>query len=210
MKSSPNPDAILKVVEIFHSVQGEGRNVGRSAVFVRLTGCNMQCSFCDTDWSIGAEMTAGQILEEVKKLSSPEDYPNNLLIWTGGEPTLQLTAEIVDLFNQYYNCIETNGTNPVPHNIEYITCSPKVSPEVLKKNFKFVNEFRFPLAAGGTVPAIENLPPADNYFVSPIFVGTENECFQVDATNVNYCMDYVRQNPRWKMSVQMHKLLNVR
>ena len=118
MKPKTSAEIILNVVEIFHSIQGEGHNAGRSAVFVRLTNCNKDCWFCDTDWNVGTDMTAGEILEEVKKLSPPSDYHNNLLIWTGGEPTLQLTDDVLELFADYYNCIETNGTNPVPDKID--------------------------------------------------------------------------------------------
>ena len=111
---------ILNVVEIFKSIQGEGATAGRSAVFVRLACCNMSCWYCDTNWSESREMTVSEVLVEVNKLSSKDDYPDNLLIWTGGEPTLQLTDEILESFEDYYNCIETNGTNPVPGKIEYI------------------------------------------------------------------------------------------
>jgi 7-carboxy-7-deazaguanine synthase len=200
----------LKVVEIFHSVQGEGRNTGRAAVFVRLANCNKDCWYCDTDWNIGQEMTAGEILDEVQKFSSPTDYPNNLIIWTGGEPTLQLTNDVLELFEGYYNCIETNGTKAVPTKIDYITCSPKVSPEILMKNFKFVNEFRYPIAEGSIIPSITTLPPADHYYVSPMFMGEEKKRFEANEKNINYCIDFVKKNPAWKISLQTHKMLNIR
>jgi 7-carboxy-7-deazaguanine synthase len=199
-------DTKLKVVEIFHSVQGEGRNTGRAAVFVRLANCNKDCWYCD----MGDEMTAGEILDEVQKFSSPTDYPNNLIIWTGGEPTLQLTNDVLELFEGYYNCIETNGTKPVPTKIDYITCSPKVSPEILMKNFKFVNEFRYPIAEGSVIPSITTLPPADHYYVSPMFMGEEKKRFEVNEKNINFCIDFVKKNPAWKISLQTHKMLNIR
>jgi 7-carboxy-7-deazaguanine synthase len=210
MKFNEAKQTVLKVVEIFYSIQGEGRNTGRAAVFVRLSNCNKDCWYCDTDWSIGTEMTAGEILEEVQKFSKPVDYPNNLIIWTGGEPTLQLTNEVLSLFEGYYNCIETNGTNPVPSKIEYICCSPKVSPEILNKNFKFVNEFRYPISEGAVVPDISRLPAADHYYVSPMFMGVEKKRFEANEKNINYCIDFVKQNPKWKISLQTHKLLNIR
>lgn len=209
MRNDSSSDRILKVVEIFHSIQGEGKNAGRSAVFVRLSNCNKNCWFCDTDWDTETEMTVGQILEEVKKLSPPEDYPNNLLIWTGGEPTLQLTHEIIAIFSDYFNCIETNGTNPVPDNIEYIACSPKVEPEILRKNFNFVNELRYPIETGSKIPNISELPPAENYYVSPLFLGEDKKRFQIDEKNINYCINFVKSHPKWKISIQLHKLLNI-
>jgi len=202
-------DIILNVVEIFQSIQGEGANVGKSAVFVRLSGCNKDCWYCDTDWNKGTGMSVLQILDEVKKYSKPNNYPDNLIIWTGGEPTLQLTDEVLEYFSDYYNCIETNGTNPVPSRIEYISCSPKVKPEILRKNFKHVNEFRYPVAVGDSLPDISELPEADNYLISPIFLGEERKRFQRVDENLNYAIDFVCQNPKWRLSLQLHKLLNI-
>jgi len=198
----------LKVVEIFHSIQGEGRNTGRSAVFVRLADCNLNCDYCDTDWSKGDMMTPTEILEEVRKYSLASDYPNNLVIWTGGEPTLQLTEEIIDLFSDYYNCIETNGTNEVSTNIDYISCSPKVAPSKLK--LKFANEFRLPIEVGSIVPEIDELPPAENYYVSPLFSGKVYEKMEANAANIAYCIKFVNEHPKWKLSIQIHKFLNIR
>lgn len=199
----------LNIVEIFQSIQGEGANVGRSAIFIRLSGCNKACWYCDTDWSKGDSMSVSQILDEVKKYSKSDEYPNNLIIWTGGEPTLQLTNEILDYFSEYYNCIETNGTNPVPSKIQYISCSPKVSPEILKVNFERVNELRYPISAGDLLPDISELPEADNYFVSPVFLGEEKKRFQQVDENVKYAIDFVSMNPKWRLSLQLHKLLNI-
>lgn len=210
MKSKTTPDTVLKVVEIFHSIQGEGANAGRSAVFVRLANCNKNCWFCDTDWSKGDEMTIQQIRDEVEKFSGTDDYPDNLLIWTGGEPTLQLTDDILAYFDGYYNCIETNGTNPAPSRIEYISCSPKVTPDILRKNFKQVNEFRYPIGAGDTLPEISELPAADFYFVSPLFLGEPKKRFEKVDENIAYAIDLVQKNPKWRLSVQLHKFLNVR
>ena len=208
MKSS-SAEISLNVVEIFQSIQGEGANVGRSAIFIRLSGCNKACWYCDTDWSKGDSMSVSQILDEVKKYSKSDEYPNNLIIWTGGEPTLQLTNEVLDYFSEYYNCIETNGTNPVPSKIQYISCSPKVSPEILKVNFERVNELRYPISVGDLLPDISELPEADNYFVSPVFLGEEKRRFQQVDENVKYAIDFVSMNPKWRLSLQLHKLLNI-
>lgn len=195
----------LKVVEIFHSIQGEGANAGRSAIFVRLSHCNKNCWFCDTDWSIGTEMTVEEVLVEVKKFNHCK-----MIIWTGGEPTLQLSNEVLEHFDGYYNCIETNGTNKVPSLIDYVTCSPKVGPSLLKKNFDFVNEFRYPLEEGETVPDISQLPKADNYFISPLFMGVEKRRMLIEPQNIDYCIQFVKNNPQWRISIQLHKILNVR
>ena len=209
MKNNATLEKTLKIVEIFHSIQGEGANAGRSAVFVRLAGCNENCWFCDTDWSKYTEMKVGEVLEEVKKFVKPENYSDTLLIWTGGEPTLQLTDAILEHFTEFYNCIETNGTNPVPSNIQYISCSPKVKPEILRKNFTRVNEFRYPVEAGDLLPEIAELPVADHYFISPLFVGDEKKRFEKNNENISYSINYIKENPQWQLSLQIHKLLNI-
>lgn len=202
-------EIILNVVEIFKSIQGEGANTGKAAVFVRLAGCNKSCWYCDTEWNISTPMKVSEIKEEVIKLSNPGAFKDNLLIWTGGEPTLQLTDEILIEFQDYYNCIETNGTNPVPSKITYISCSPKVNPDILRQNFTRVNEFRYPIEVGTKLPEISELPVADNYFVSPVFLGEEKKrLLQIDE-NIIYAIDFIKNNPQWRLSLQLHKLLNI-
>ncbi|MDR1544044.1 MAG: 7-carboxy-7-deazaguanine synthase QueE [Prevotellaceae bacterium] len=187
----------LKVNEIFHSVQGEGANAGMPAVFVRLAGCNLNCPFCDTRHESFTEMSPKEILTEVEK------YRCKRIIWTGGEPTLQLTAEILQTyFLRFINYIETNGTNPVPDGISYIAVSPKVDILKLQKTMPLnVNEIRYAIKAGDKIPYTVELPKADHYFVSPIDVAPEN---------IAYCLDFVKKNPQWKLSVQIHKLLNIK
>jgi 7-carboxy-7-deazaguanine synthase len=193
----------LKVVEIFNSIQGEGANVGRSATFIRISNCNKNCAYCDTDWDFGTEMTVDEVLAEVQK------YPGSMIVWTGGEPTLQLTSEILAKFKSYFQAIETNGTNPVPAGIDYISCSPKVGVEVLKQNFESIDEFRFPVAAGDEIPSIEILPHAANYFLSPIFDGEVKKRVEINRANLDYCLSVIQRDPRWRLSVQLHKLINV-
>jgi 7-carboxy-7-deazaguanine synthase len=196
----------LKVVEIFYSLQGEGANVGTPSIFIRLSNCNLNCWFCDTDWNKGTEMTVDEIRAAIDK------YPAFGIIWTGGEPTLQLTNEVLEHFDDYINAIETNGTNPVPSRIDYITCSPKVTPEVLKKNFPDgVDEFRYPYGVGEQLPPdIGDLPQATNYFISPLFLGKAKERFILNPRNVNDCIEFAKNNPPWRLSLQTHKILKIR
>jgi len=202
-------ESILNVVEIFKSIQGEGANTGKAAVFVRLAGCNMSCWYCDTEWNNSTPMKVSEVKEEVRRLTNPVSFPDSLLIWTGGEPTLQLTDEILVEFEDFYNCIETNGSHPVPSKIAYISCSPKVSPDILRKNFTHVNEFRYPIEVGDKIPEISELPCADNYFVSPVFLGEKKKrLLQIDE-NIIYAIDFIKMNPQWRLSLQIHKLLNI-
>ena len=96
----------MLINEIFYSLQGEGVHMGKASIFIRLSRCNLRCSFCDTEFDTGTEMT----LEELRDAIAP--YPGRRIIWTGGEPTLQLTAETVAYFKAlgYHQSIETNGT----------------------------------------------------------------------------------------------------
>jgi len=194
----------LNIVEIFYSIQGEGANTGMPAIFIRLGGCNLQCWYCDTEWHHYKEMSIPEILSAI----APYNCKN--IIWTGGEPTLQLTNDILGYFNGYYHCIETNGTNPVPTLIDYISCSPKVSPARLKQHFTYIDEIRFPLSKGDILPSIEELPSAKHYYISPLFLGAENERMERNQENIDYCLDYILQHPGWKLSIQLHKLLNIR
>lgn len=199
----------LKVVEIFGSIQGEGANAGRQATFIRLAGCNMKCWFCDTDWNKGTKMTVQEVLDVVSALHC------KFIIWTGGEPTMQLTDSIVQMFAEkgYCQAIETNGSNFVPKGINYIACSPKVAVSRLKTVFDgvIVDEFRYPFGTTEkTPPSIDELPEARNYFLSPVFLGNEKQRFEYSPNNVQACLELINEDPRWKLSIQTHKLINVR
>lgn len=98
-----------KINEIFYSLQGEGYHTGTPAVFIRFSGCNLKCSFCDTRHEEGVLMSDDEILAEVKK------YPAVMVILTGGEPSLWIDSGFIDRLHRVgkYVCIETNGTRSV-------------------------------------------------------------------------------------------------
>ena len=188
----------LKVNEIFYSIQGEGANAGMPAVFVRLSGCNLNCAFCDTKHEEYTEMTIEQIRQKVA------EYRCRNIIWTGGEPTLQLTDEIVRRFKEYYNHIETNGTRKIPiRHIDYVSLSPKkVDRDAFDENdIMLVDEIRLPIKVGDIIPKMSHLPTAAYYFLSPIDASQEN---------INYCLEQIKIYPQWRLSVQLHKLLNIK
>lgn len=113
-----------RVNEIFYSLQGEGCFTGTPAVFVRLSGCNRVCPFCDTDFVAFTTMSADEILAEVGQ------YPADHVVITGGEPTLQLDDALVEKLKSQgkFIQIETNGSRPVPPGVDWVTCSPKEPP----------------------------------------------------------------------------------
>lgn len=191
----------LLVNEIFYSLQGEGGRTGQASVFIRLSKCNLACTFCDTDFAFGKEMSVQEILDEIGQFGC------NWIIWTGGEPTLQLTDEMVAFFKShgYLQAIETNGTRKVPHGIDYITCSPKQHFEKIKERIPTVDELRFPIEKGDPLPDISILPKTTRYLLSPIFDGAT-----VIQENVDYCVSLIKENPLWALSLQTHKLIGIR
>ncbi len=191
----------LTVNEIFYSLQGEGGRTGEASIFIRLSKCNLACSFCDTDFEFGNRMTLDEILAEISQ------YPCQWIIWTGGEPTLQLKDETVAFFTEkgYKQAIETNGTRRVPAGIDYITCSPKQQFEKIRTLIPEVDELRFPIAKGDVLPDISILSKTNRYLLSPIF-----DNLKVIRENVDYCVDLIKQNPQWTLSLQMHKLIGIK
>ena len=190
----------LRVNEIFYSLQGEGRRVGEASIFVRLTGCDLACSFCDTEFESGKQMTLEEIRSECAKT------PGTWIVWTGGEPALQLTSEIVAWFNDqgYRQAIETNGGHPVPDGLAWVVCSPKVAEHVLQKNFpNGVNELRYVRHSGQMgVPQPKII--SEERYLSPRFDGDK-----VNAKNLRHCIRLCLENPDWKLSLQSHKLLKI-
>jgi len=195
----------LKISEIFYSLQGEGERAGTPTIFIRLQGCKAKfaCAAmgikCDTEFESGKEYSLEQLYNFIKQ------YPSKEITWTGGEPTDQLTDEIVSYFKQkgYYQAIETSGLNPVAKGIDFVCISPKVAEHIIKKNFpNGCDELRYVRHKGQDIPqpAIE----AKHYWISP-----HSDGFTINAENLKHCIELCLQNPKWKLSVQNHKLWNI-
>lgn len=205
---------MYKVNEIFFSLQGEGMRAGTANFFVRLSGCNLRCKEethgfdCDTEFTSGREMSGKEILDFCKELS-----PSCLnVIFTGGEPALQLDRELLTLFKDcgFYTCIETNGTknlehlfNPVttPQVLDWITLSPKIAEHALK----CINcsELKYVRGYGQAIP--EPVAMRQYSLISPAHEGGE-----LDAKTLQWCIGLVKQNPTWRLSCQQHKRWKVR
>lgn len=190
----------LIVNEIFYSLQGEGGRSGEASIFIRLTKCNLACDFCDTDFETGDEMSLDDILTVIST------YPCKWIIWTGGEPTIQLKDEYLAFFREhgYQQAIETNGTRKVPSLIDYITCSPKKDYATIKNRIPVVHEIRMPIKVGDELPDYSVFPKANNYFLSPIF-----DDDKPNYDNINYCVQLIKANPIWRLSLQIHKLIHI-
>ncbi len=191
----------LNVNEIFYSLQGEGGRMGEASIFIRLSKCNLACDFCDTDFESGKDMVLDEILQAIAV------YPCRWIIWTGGEPTLQLSDEILVFFKNkgYKQAIESNGTRPLSTLLDYMVCSPKNNFSGIKKINPSVDEIRLPVQSGDKLPAIEDLPHAQFYFLSPVFLDDS----KATENNIQYCVEQIKQNPEWRLSLQMHKLIDI-
>lgn len=179
-----------KINEIFYSLQGEGYHVGTPAVFVRFSGCNLKCSFCDTDHEEGVLMTDDDLLAEISK------YPAKNVILTGGEPSLWIDEALIDRLHQYgaYVCIETNGTHPIPQTIDWVTCSPKAGGAV---GIRRIDELKV-VYEGQSLTPYETIP-ATHYFLQPC-----------SGRNIPETIACVMEHPKWRLSLQTHKLIHIR
>ena len=200
----------LRVTEIFYSLQGEGTNTGVPAVFVRLAGCNLKCWFCDTDFSRYTEMTEEDILNKVC------DFPSEAVIITGGEPTLQLNARLIQLLHEAGKTVllETNGTLPLPDDypVDWIVCSPKAIQhadrewELHPLRIQHIDELKVVYEDNPLQPMhLYEQIPAEEYCLQPCDTGDAVRNSEV----LQAAIRYVKDHPRWRLSLQTHKLLNI-
>ena len=195
---------MYRINEIFYSLQGEGFHSGTPAVFVRFSGCNLHCAFCDTQHQDGKMMSLQEIVDEVNK------YPlASLLVLTGGEPALFIDEAFVSELKQKTGktiAIETNGTRPLPSNLDWVTLSPKAAfeggdlePCVLKA----CDELKV-VYLGQDLTQYEAIE-AEHRFLQPCF--TENE--EQRKANMQACVEAVKAHPHWRLSLQIHRILNI-
>lgn len=178
-----------KINEIFYSLQGEGFHTGTPAVFIRFSGCNLKCSFCDTKHEDGVMMEEDEIVEEVLK------YPAKMVILTGGEPGLWIDEAFIDRLHRAgkWVSIETNGTKQLPKNLDWVTCSPKQGGEL---HVTHIDEVKV-VYEGQDLSEYAHLK-AKHYFLQP--------CSGKNTTEV---IGYILQHPQWRLSLQTHKLINI-
>ncbi len=196
----------MKVNEIFCSLQGEGRWTGTPAVFLRLSGCNLRCSFCDTAHENGVEMSVADILSAVTRFGVKH------IVITGGEPTMQINGELLAALKNagFFVQIETNGSVALPSDlysfIDWITCSPKGVPLQLQRIDELNVLFH---GAGCDVTAYERLIEGalkGNSFLQPCDCGDPCRNREIVSATV----DYILSHPVWRLSLQTHKMLDIR
>lgn len=191
----------MRINEIFYSLQGEGRYAGTPAVFVRFAGCNLRCPFCDTEFESYTEMTEDEILSEVLR------YPTNHVILTGGEPTLQLTTSLLQRLNgeegRRIVHIETNGTHQLPEGpIHWVTCSPKTASLYIQR----IDELKV-VYQGQDLSQYDRLVPQPKVFsLQPCDTGDPQRNQEI----LQQTIDYILKHPKWNLSLQTHKILNLK
>ena len=201
----------MRVNEIFYSLQGEGRYTGTPAVFVRLSGCNMRCWFCDTDFSAYQEMSEEQIVAEVLR------YPSIHVVITGGEPTIQLTPSLVNLLHQHgrYVMMETNGTLTLAEGcqVDWITCSPKLEDHangtrrVKTIRIQHIDELKVVYEGDGKQDMTQyDEYDAKEYRLQPCDVKDPKRNQQI----LEQTIDDILNQTKWKIYLQTQKRINVR
>jgi 7-carboxy-7-deazaguanine synthase len=205
------------VKEIFYTLQGEGANAGRPAVFCRFSGCNLWtgrerdrataiCDFCDTDFvGVGPDggkfATAANLAAAVSSKWPNGERERRLVVCTGGEPLLQLDAAAIDALHAegFEIAVETNGTQEAPPGIDWICVSPKAEAELkLRGGNELKLVYPQPLAPPERFAALD----FEHFFLQPMDGPKREE-------NTRAAVDYCRTHPQWRLSLQTHKLLGI-
>jgi 7-carboxy-7-deazaguanine synthase (Cx14CxxC type) len=205
------------VKEIYKTLQGEGAQMGRAAVFCRFAGCNLwsgreadrataTCDFCDTDF-VGANGPGGgrfesaAALAEAIKATWGGDLPGRFVVFTGGEPLLQLDEPLIAALHALgFSCaIETNGTQPAPPGLDWICVSPKAGAALVLERG---NELKLVYPQAGLPP--ESVAGLDfqHFWLQPMDGPARD-------ANTAAAVDYCLAHPRWRLSVQTHKLIGI-
>lgn len=205
---------MYSVKEIYYTLQGEGFHSGRPAVFCRFSGCNLWtgreedrdkaiCQFCDTefvgtDGVNGGKYNAAELVIQIKSLFPG---PDCFVVCTGGEPGLQIDDELVKTFHEsnIEIAIETNGTVELPVGIDWITMSPKANTEIV---IKAGNELKIVYPQSNIKPQDFEQYAFEHFFVQPM----DSPAYE---DNLKQSINFVKENPNWKLSVQTHKQIGI-
>jgi 7-carboxy-7-deazaguanine synthase len=206
------------VKEIFYTLQGEGANAGRPAVFCRFAGCNLWtgreadratavCNFCDTDFvGVGPDggkfATAELLADAVASRWPTSERADRFVVCTGGEPLLQLDAAAVDALHSrgFVVAVETNGTQEPPPGLDWICVSPKSNAPLALTHG---NELKLVFPQVGVDPARFESFDFEQFFLQPMDGPGV-------AENTRAAMNYCLAHPHWRLSLQTHKLLGIR
>ncbi|MHA7878535.1 MAG: 7-carboxy-7-deazaguanine synthase [Saccharospirillum sp.] len=216
---------VFHVKEMFYTLQGEGAQAGRASVFCRFTGCNLWsgreqdrasavCSFCDTDF-IGTDGPGGgrfdnpeSLAERIASLWPDSSAGRPYVVFTGGEPALQLTAELIDALHQRgFECaVESNGTRPLPDNLDWVCISPKGRSEVIQTR---CDELKLVYPQPEAPPERFVHIDARHRFLSPLNPWQDDIIHPARQSNTQAAIRYCLEHPQWRLTLQMHKLVNI-
>ncbi|HVN92040.1 MAG TPA: 7-carboxy-7-deazaguanine synthase [Terracidiphilus sp.] len=207
------------VKEIFYTLQGEGAHTGRPAVFCRFAGCNLWsgherdrtsaiCKFCDTDFAdtdgpgggrfASAELLAAAVERKWPANAAPD---RRFVVCTGGEPLLQMDRELIEALHgcRFEIAIETNGTIAAPAGLDWICVSPKAGAELKQRSG---DELKLVYPQPGAEPELFEQLPFHHFFLQPMD-GPDRE------RNTRLALEYCLKHPRWRLSLQTHKMLGI-
>jgi 7-carboxy-7-deazaguanine synthase (Cx14CxxC type) len=206
------------VKEVFKTLQGEGRNAGRAAVFCRFAGCNLWsgreadradavCRFCDTDF-VGTDGSGGGKFETAQDLADAiaqewgDGADNRLVVLTGGEPLLQVDEPLLECLHaeKFEVAIETNGTLAAPAGIDWICVSPKAGAPLVQTRG---DELKLVYPQVGARPRDFEALDFAHFLLQPM---DGPQIAENTAAAIDYCMNH----PRWRLSVQTHKAIGIR
>lgn len=211
-----------RVQEIFYSLQGEGQWTGRPMAFIRLSGCNLNCSFCDTVHDQPKDMTTEEILKQVV------EYPTNKVVLTGGEPLIQSVLELLTKLREYGFAVhlETNGTQPIRELESYfnwIAISPKSPIDTLSEDIFLADEMKFLCGLPGWENYIKDVLERFGHqlsrtklYLMPIakskhfYRGLDRSREELIDVNVEAAKSYCLQHSEFSFCIQMHKVLGIR
>lgn len=193
--------------EIFYSLQGEGLYSGTPTVFIRFSGCNLRCPFCDTDHSASHPMRLAEIINAIGKY-----HPCRRVTLTGGEPSLFADRALLDALHSegYTIAIETNGTNPVNHpDYDWITLSPKDKSQPAGQpaaalRCEECDELKV-IFTGNTPPESYRHIRCHHRYIQPCDTGDNIRNAEIIRRAIDYCLAH----PEWSLSLQVHKLLQI-
>jgi len=206
------------VREIFYTLQGEGANAGRAAVFCRFAGCNLWtgreadrasaiCDFCDTEFvGVGPDggkfSTAAALAEAVASKWPAGEPSRRFVVCTGGEPLLQLDQAAVDAFHAagFTVAVETNGTQQPPDGIDWVCVSPKARADLMLRQG---NELKLVFPQPGLDPERLSGLAFEHFFLQPMDGPRLEE-------NTRAVLAYCLEHPKWRLSLQTHKMLGIR
>lgn len=195
---------MYRINEIFYSLQGEGRHTGRAAVFVRFSGCNLSCPFCDTDFKSYTQMSAEDIIRTISQWSQC-----GFVVLTGGEPSLQIDEKLVETLHRagFYVAVETNGTHTLPSSIDWVTWSPKdlFAEHVPVLALTKIDEIKVIFDGEHNPECYSNISSNAYLCLQPCDTGDTER----NRLITSLCVDYILHHPHWHLSLQTHKQINI-